>query len=276
MQNHKKYTISQASIRLGISKSTLRRWVKRGKILSAVDEKGRHVFSEETLQHVVPPKNVPKKLIHAKHHLLSPAQAAHRMGISKSTLLRYEQSGLIRASRTVHGARRYKAADIEELISSHAPYQSIPNATVQPPDIQTPPTPTPTPTPTLTPSVLNHNETTQNIPNPPPEPLPISPVENDHDTSPSTIGSSCAYPRPSAAIGAAAFKHDFVQRFWRSPYGIAMLVGVGLLSASALLLQIYGFTGGWQRTLVSLAKEGTIAIDEKTRKEMVQIGRAHV
>ena len=126
MTDHKKYTISQSAKILTISKSTLRRWMKQGKIASTTDTNGTHFFDECVLKKMsgtIPkplPTNPPSQTY------LPPSQAAATIGISKSTLLRYEQAGLITPARTAQGTRRYRIKDLKKLARSHTPYQQKP------------------------------------------------------------------------------------------------------------------------------------------------------
>lgn len=53
-------------------------------------------------------------------HLVAPQEAARRLGISRNTLLRWEESGHITPIRLPSGVRRYRTADIDALISAKA------------------------------------------------------------------------------------------------------------------------------------------------------------
>ena len=48
---------------------------------------------------------------------LPPAEAARRIGLSVDTLSRWEAKGLIRAKRLPSGHRRYRATDIDALLT---------------------------------------------------------------------------------------------------------------------------------------------------------------
>lgn len=48
--------------------------------------------------------------------LLSPAEAAGRLGVSVRTLDRYVAQGLIRPLRTPGGHRRFRPADLDRLV----------------------------------------------------------------------------------------------------------------------------------------------------------------
>lgn len=52
--------------------------------------------------------------------LIPPQEAARRLGISRNTLLRWEERGHITPVRTVTGMRRYKADDIDALLKESA------------------------------------------------------------------------------------------------------------------------------------------------------------
>lgn len=43
------YTIGQVGKLLGVSKSTIRNWIREGKIIANTDQSGVHIFSEETV-----------------------------------------------------------------------------------------------------------------------------------------------------------------------------------------------------------------------------------
>src|SRR3989344_589147 len=123
--NKKYFTISQASKLLGISKSTIRRWEKADKISSIVDRYGTHLYLAETLK-----KLKPGSLAH--HHTQSTSNyvtvsmAARLVGVSKSTLLRWESADLIKSIRTHGGARRYNVLDLQSLANTRTTYQRIP------------------------------------------------------------------------------------------------------------------------------------------------------
>lgn len=195
MAYHKKYTISRAAKILNISKSTLRRWMKHGKIASTTDTNGTHFFDEDVLKKMsgTIPKSLPNTP--ASPPFLPPSQAAAKIGVSKSTLLRYERAGLITSTRTAQGTRRYRIKDLEKLARSHTPYQKKPApvsqeetkplskslSTALPPDPtivvpaeQSPLPPTPPVSEPLIASITisKDNKTDQILPNPPPEPLP--------------------------------------------------------------------------------------------------------
>ena len=135
---NKVYTISLAAKRLGVPKSLLRRWLKAKKIEATIDEYGTHIFSEKVLQKIQPTSlqlpSLPNVLA------FSPSQAAKTLGISTSTLLRWEKAGLIQSSRTPGGTRRFQKDAIAQLLTKRTPYQRVPttNLTSVVPPIITP------------------------------------------------------------------------------------------------------------------------------------------
>jgi DNA-binding XRE family transcriptional regulator len=128
----KKYTISQAAKRIGVSKRTIQRWIKSKKIPFQIDPNGIHLLNETALLSKKPLTNhqglmaTPLSSSSLSSGLLSAALAAKSLGISKRTLLRWEKAGLITPTRTVGGARRYNTKDITALSSSRIPYQRVP------------------------------------------------------------------------------------------------------------------------------------------------------
>ena len=56
--------------------------------------------------------------------LLTPIEAARRLGITVRTLHRWEEAGFITAVRTPYGHRRYSPADIEKLLTRGQPRAS--------------------------------------------------------------------------------------------------------------------------------------------------------
>ena len=121
----KYYTISHASRRLGVSKATLRRWEKEGKISSTIDENGIHIYSDESLKaHAHTPQPTASDTLPTSP--MTPAEVAKWNSISQATLTRWEKAGLIESTRTAGGARRYNPEDVGRLLSSRAPYQRVP------------------------------------------------------------------------------------------------------------------------------------------------------
>lgn len=53
-------------------------------------------------------------------HLVAPQEAARRLGISRNTLLRWEETGHITPIRLPSGVRRYRTADIDALLQKTA------------------------------------------------------------------------------------------------------------------------------------------------------------
>jgi excisionase family DNA binding protein len=52
--------------------------------------------------------------------LIGPQEAARRLGVSRTTLIRWEAAGLLRAIRTPTGQRRYRVDHIDELSAGRA------------------------------------------------------------------------------------------------------------------------------------------------------------
>src|SRR4030042_2681721 len=135
----KYYTISQAAKTVGVSKATLRRWEKQKKITSTTDENGIHLYAEKDLAPLRSLPTVPVKLTEASaKEMLPVSRAARKMGVSPSTLLRWEKAGLVTSTRTVGGARRYDQ-NILSGLQSRALYQRVlgkqegkPNSLIQP------------------------------------------------------------------------------------------------------------------------------------------------
>ena len=89
-------SIGKAANYLGVSIDTLRRWDKEGKINSQrIDGKNRF-FSLSEIQNVK-----------EKNNNLKVSQAAEKLGISASTLRRYEKKGIVKPSRDEVGRRLY-------------------------------------------------------------------------------------------------------------------------------------------------------------------------
>ncbi len=96
-------TISQAASYLGVSKDTLRRWDTTGKLAShRLDGKNRFYFTSE--------------LASFKTSLpLSISEAASFLGISESTLRRWEKENRITSNRNARGEREYSHAMLEAV-----------------------------------------------------------------------------------------------------------------------------------------------------------------
>jgi excisionase family DNA binding protein len=52
--------------------------------------------------------------------LIGPQEAARRLGVSRTTLIRWEAAGLLSAVRTPTGQRRYRDDDINALSTGRA------------------------------------------------------------------------------------------------------------------------------------------------------------
>lgn len=57
----------------------------------------------------------------SRNKLLSPQEAAERIGVSARTLHRYQSKGLISAQKTPTGQRRYHPDEVERLIGDCVP-----------------------------------------------------------------------------------------------------------------------------------------------------------
>ena len=98
--------LSQAASFLGVSAETVRRWALSGKIKSLRPE-GKEYFFEQT-----------ELDIFKKNKPLSISEAATRLGVSVSTLRRYEEQGLIKPLRNEVGDRQYTAEVIDEYLDT--------------------------------------------------------------------------------------------------------------------------------------------------------------
>ncbi len=250
----KYFTISQASKLLGVSKDTIRRWEKAGKITSTVDQNGVHLFQKETLQSI---KSVPQlQSPHLPKLLTQPlslSAAATASGVSPTTLLRWEKAGLINSSRTAGGARRFDPSDIKTLLNSRTPYQRIPTGQI-PPDTSTtlvpePPSPAPE-VESVTAGIVNSNiPNTANKEVPVPSDFEQTPraAYTQHDESqPSVPMDTVVVPDKSKAQN--PFGNDNTNPFTK-PF---MLVGLALLALAGLGflgVQISGILGGAERTV---------------------------
>ena len=105
-QNTPLLKIGDAAKALKVSIDTLRRWEKKGKILSVRTPGGTRLFDVSELQ----PKNLAQTV--------SISQAAQKLGVSIKTLRRWDQTGKLQATRTDKGERSYKLGDIERVTQS--------------------------------------------------------------------------------------------------------------------------------------------------------------
>src|SRR3989344_8725438 len=94
-------SISEAAEFLSVSLDTIRRWDKNGTLHSQRPNGKDRYFSIDELEN--------KKLSTA----LSITEAAHRLGISPSTLRRLEQKKLIKPNRATSGERIYTREILE-------------------------------------------------------------------------------------------------------------------------------------------------------------------
>lgn len=221
--SNKIYTISQAAKRLGVSKSTLRRWVKLQKIAVLTDPQGVHLFSEVDLQKIQSIAPVAQPVL-PNTPALSLAQSAKALGISNSTLLRWEKAGLISSSRTPGGARRFQKDALASLLTNRSTYQRIPanpevSGTINP----------------------NQPESITNI-----SPVIISQI-------PQNASNDASFNKNYVS------NFETKQRSTGFFVGTILLF---LLCIGLISFQIAGMNSGKQRTLAPLASIGTILTDQ--------------
>lgn len=106
-------SIGKAAEFLGISRDTLRRWEKKGKIKSKrLDGKTRH-FKITDLEEI------------KYGEYLGVKEAAARIGVSPSTLRRLADKGIIPSEREKNRYRKFRVKDLEKFIASNDyPYGS--------------------------------------------------------------------------------------------------------------------------------------------------------
>lgn len=98
--------IGKAASLIGVSIDTLRRWDKTGRLKSVrIDGKNRFFDRKELLQ------------IKSENELIKVSQAADKIGVSVSTLRRYEKRGLISTERNERGERVYKKEILSRLLN---------------------------------------------------------------------------------------------------------------------------------------------------------------
>jgi len=136
MEKKNLYTIGQSAKILGVSKSTIRAWIHEGKLQSSLDAHGIHHIPNEGLDAIKTyftiSKRTLKKPENTSHSIKIPQyplaldKASKFLRISKNTLLRWEQAGIIVSTRTPGGARRYYPHDLATLLAHRTPYQRLP------------------------------------------------------------------------------------------------------------------------------------------------------
>ncbi len=125
--------INQAAKLLNVSKDTLRRWEREGKISSSRTSGGYRIYDITDLLTQVKSSKL-RNLITSKYPELKPlsqdspetsakkllkiSQAAQTLGVSKDTLRRWEKAGKVSASRTDSGYRVY---DVTKLLETQKP-----------------------------------------------------------------------------------------------------------------------------------------------------------
>jgi len=98
--------IGEAAKILGVSIDTVRRWDKDGTLHSQRREGKTRYFSVEELEKV----NLSKPM--------SISEAAHKLNLSASTLIRLEKKGLIKPGRNKKGERIYDHEALEQFVNS--------------------------------------------------------------------------------------------------------------------------------------------------------------
>ena len=98
--------IGEAAKILGVSIDTVRRWDKDGTLHSQRREGKTRYFSVEELEKV----NLSKPM--------SISEAAHKLNLSASTLIRLEKKGLIKPRRNKKGERMYDHEALEQFVKS--------------------------------------------------------------------------------------------------------------------------------------------------------------
>src|SRR6185369_8979055 len=110
-------TINEAALLLGVSIKTLRRWDEKG-MLSAIRTVGnqrRYDLSEIEKLQGKKVKTVLRKKVAAANAHLSINDTALQLGISRKTLRRWEQKGIITARTTSANQKIFMVKDIEKL-----------------------------------------------------------------------------------------------------------------------------------------------------------------
>ncbi len=100
-------TISQAADVLGVSIDTLRRWDKAGKLHAVRPDGKNRFFYRSELESL------------KQQRVLSVSQAAHALGISASTLRRYEKKGLLTPKRSDTSYRVYTDETLVQFQQLH-------------------------------------------------------------------------------------------------------------------------------------------------------------
>ena len=111
--------ITEASRFLGVSKDTLRRWGKSGRIESIRTSGGHRRYTKSSL--LSAKKNTFKK---SKDTLKTITETSKLLGVNKDTLRRWEKTGRIQSIRTPGGHRRYSTKSIENVSKKIPPLPS--------------------------------------------------------------------------------------------------------------------------------------------------------
>lgn len=99
--------IGEAARILGVTTTTLRRWTDQGQVAAYRTPGGQRRYLRSEIE----------ALAARGEQLLTVRQAAELLGVSKSTLRNWTARGLVEATRTDGGHRRYRRADIERFVA---------------------------------------------------------------------------------------------------------------------------------------------------------------
>lgn len=251
----KYFTISQAAKRLGVSKDTIRRWEKAGKISSTLDEHGIHLFTDESISRLPSDPKLPAPQMLSSHSSspLPLGDAARAAGVSPSTLTRWEKAGLITSTRTAGGARRFHPADLAHLLETRTTYQRVLPAPIIPP----PMTPVVIPVEMPEPSQFK-----KEIPIPAdfePTPKPAYAVhETETQMEVSPTGESQNLPDSDTLIVSEKPAFGKSNRLTR-PFVLIGLLLLAIAGTGFLAVQIIGIRGGSERTIPPRAAEPNAA-----------------
>jgi len=103
-------TLSQASEMTGVSKDTLRRWDKSGKLKPTRTKGGHRRYKVGDIEGAINSKDSPNT-----KQLVSATEAAKIAAVSKDTLRRWDNEGKISSVRTKGGHRRFLLNDLKNV-----------------------------------------------------------------------------------------------------------------------------------------------------------------
>lgn len=112
------YTVAEAANKLGLSAKTLRRWDDSGKLSPSRTLGGQRRYSVDDLQILDAIKN---GLITTRADLLTPDQAANYLGVTSSTLAKYQEEGKVYPLVTASGLHYPKSRLQKQARSIAAP-----------------------------------------------------------------------------------------------------------------------------------------------------------